>query len=156
VERRVTALRDLEAEARIRARSAATAHGADVATLASELDEIDLEVAIAEAQLDLDTADDGASFVDAVRRQIDASRAYAESVDDRISPRTGGSSARSADGGSVREHAAIALERLQRYRALSSEVSDSLRAGVLAALDDLDRAVEQTRPIHDRSSEGGS
>jgi hypothetical protein len=153
VERRVTTLRGLAADLRSRARLAATADEADVAALASELDEIGFELSIAEAQLDLDAAHEGEAFVDAVRRQIDASRAYAEVLDDQAPPGTEGSRARSTDGGAIRDYAATALERLQRYRALSTEVSDSLRAGVLAALDDLDRALQQTRPIRDRSHE---
>jgi len=46
---------------------------------------------------------------------------------------------------SIRVAAATAAGRLQRYRDLTNEAADSLRAGVLAALDDLDRTAARAR-----------
>ena len=46
---------------------------------------------------------------------------------------------------SIRVATATAAGRLQRYRDLTNEVADSLREGVLAALDDLDRTAARAR-----------
>lgn len=134
---------------RSRARAAAEAATWDdySAVLDQDIEEIEIGISIAEAQLALDSADDGAAFEAAVGRQIGAHEAYAELLDAGIrgeDPRD-----REAIIDSIRARAATALECLQRYRDLSNEVSDSLRAGVLAALDDLDRAATQAGPITD-------
>lgn len=101
---------------------------------------MDVEIMIAEAQLDIDSAKDRATFESAVRRHIEAYRAYADLLDGRATPEKRGSLGRpDSPAESIRATTALALERLQRYRDLTNEVSDSLRAGVLAALDDLNR-----------------
>lgn len=139
VENRVNALRAREAQARSKA-AVAEAEAWDESTeLDRELDEIDIEVSIAEAQLDLDSVDDRASFEAVVERLIHAFRAYVELLEAGAmeGPR-GARRQTEAVVESIRDGTTTAAVRLQRFRELSSEVSNSLRAGVLTALDDLD------------------
>ena len=155
VERRIDVLRAQEGWVRSMMRPVAESDVEPLdrtsAQLNGELDKMDIELAIAEAQLDLDAASDGAAFEAAVGRQIEAFRAYVALLE------RGGAGAvaesppvrPAAAAESVRAATATALERLRRYRELSSEVSDSLRAGVLAALDDLDRAAAKARSTRD-------
>lgn len=149
VEQRVNALRTRQAVARSKARTAAEAEaGSDdtSADLDLELAEMDIESAIAEAQLAIDSAEERASFEEAVRREIEAYRAYADFLDQRIVSDTQSTPMRdSVAVESIRVATATADERLQRYRDLTNEVSDSLRAGVLTALDDLDRSAARAR-----------
>jgi chromosome segregation ATPase len=143
VEQRVNALRTRQTEVRSRASAAVDAEAEAEETSADlerDLIEMDVEITIAEAQLDIDSAKDRATFESAVRRHIEAYRAFADLLDGRGTPQKRASPGRpDAPAESIRATTALALERLQRYRDLTNEVSDSLRAGVLAALDDLDR-----------------
>jgi hypothetical protein len=109
------------------------------ADLDRELVEMDIEIAIAEAQLALDSAD-RATFEAAVGRQIEAYRAYADLLESRASSETESTLIQESPAAeSIRVATAAAVERLRRYRDLTNEVSDSLRTGVLTALDHLDR-----------------
>jgi hypothetical protein len=116
---------------------------------------MDIDVLIAEAQLELDSADDRASFEAAVRRQIDAYRAYAELLEGRARHGSEGVLGQwDGDGDSIRHRTAATAQRLERYRELSNEVSHSLKASVLAALDDLDRAAARARSTRGGSTNG--
>jgi uncharacterized membrane protein len=81
VERRVDALRERETEARNKARAAeakAKARAEDFAELAGDLDAINIDIAVAVAQLDLDSAENRAAFEAAVEQEIVAYQAYVE------------------------------------------------------------------------------
>jgi hypothetical protein len=155
VEARVQALRARQAAASSKARVAVEAEAWDehAVALDRELGEIDAEIAIAVAQLELDAAEDRAAFEAAVQRQIDAYRRYAQRLQGGAGAAGQGQPGRSGvAAASIRERGAAAAERLRRLRAASGEASNSLRAGVLAALDDLDRAAKQARPTRPLTS----
>jgi hypothetical protein len=147
VGRRVDALRAKEAMVRAKAREAAEAEAQawdeDLVDLDRELDELDVELAIAEAQLEVDLAADQAAFEAAVQRQLDAYHAYVEGLQARAAQ--AGQTARGkleAAVTSVRERRAAAAARLRSYRDASAQGAETLKAGVYQALDDLDRAAE--------------
>jgi hypothetical protein len=144
VELRVDALREAEAEARKKARAAedkAEARAEDLVELAGDLDAIDIDIAIAVAQLDLDSAESRAAFEAAVEQEIAAYQAYVEHLQAKAGRlRQGGRRRAGAVVSTFRDRTAAAAERLQRFRNTPGEASDALRAGVLAALDDLDHA----------------
>ena len=150
VQQRVNALRTRQTEVRAKARAAVEAEieawDDTFADLDRELGEMDIEIAIAESQLALDSADDRATFEAAVGQQIEAYRAYAELLGERAASETEGTRVRGdAAAESIRVATATAVGRLQRYHDLTNEVAGSLRAGVLAALDDLDRTAARAR-----------
>jgi hypothetical protein len=120
--------------------SAATATGLRV-----ELEAIEVELEIAEAQLDLDSAPGREPFDAAVVRQIDAYRAFARLLRARPARRGDASERQDRLTRTLARGVETADARLHRYRVLSTEVSDSLKASVLAALDDLDRVQAQSR-----------
>jgi hypothetical protein len=101
-------------------------------------EEIETQIEITWTLFELDAVDDRAAFEAAVERQIDAYRAYVRGLE--VEAGDGGGGEPEAIVEAVRARTAAAAAQLQRFRDLSNEVSDSLRAGVLAALDDLDRA----------------
>jgi hypothetical protein len=85
--------------------------------------------------------DDGGAFETVAERQIAAFRAYAQVLEHGTAQRD--HSGADAMVAQIRAAAAVATQHLQRLRELSN-VSGSLRAGVLAALDELDRAAMLT------------
>jgi hypothetical protein len=153
VEQRVDALRTRQAWARSRPHTAVKAEARPDDTSAyldRELAEMDIEIAIAEAQLALDLAEDHAAFEPAVTREINAYRAYADLLDERtVSDPQSTPMRGSAAAEAIRVATAAAVERLRRYRDLTNEVSDSLRAGILTALDDLERSAARARSTDD-------
>jgi hypothetical protein len=151
---RVTALRTRHLRTRKRAARAASSGGGSSRAWAGggldldrEIRVLEIEIDIAEAQLDLDAARDPEAFDAAVARQIDAYRALAASY------RTAGETDALVE--SLRIGVRTAAARLERYRALSTQVSESLKPGVLVALDDLDRAETDLRTAARTRTEGG-
>jgi hypothetical protein len=148
VSRRVDALRAHEARTRIRLREL---HEADqsageehVAELGQELDELDVETAIAEAQLDADLAADSVAFAAAVQAELGAWTTYIDAMQAKAA--TSKSHAREQQEAvirRVRERQAAARQRLQEYRDAADDASATLRARVSQAMDDLDQAAEE-------------
>jgi hypothetical protein len=144
---RVDSLRGLEAVARTTTRRAAEPGFRDdhsLVDLDDELEEIDTQIEIAIAQLDLDDAAGREAFQAAAERQIAGYRMQTEQLQAHAfrANRTGGG-ADPALIDSIRRRTAAATERLDRLRAASGETWDAVSAGVLAALDDLDHAAEE-------------
>lgn len=154
MEQRVTDLRDRYASLRSASQPTiagrAPAVGGDV-DLQRELQLMDAEIEIANAQLDLDSAADRDAFDAAVARQIEAYRGLAavQSVSVHAVRARGLVE-------SLRTGVNTANARLQRYRNLSAQISDSLRAGVLVALDDLNHAEMELRDASRTREEGES
>lgn len=147
VERRVDALREREAvvrrDLRMGTEDEANSSGGRLDRL---IDEMDIDLAIADSQLEADVATEGAAFQAAVRRQIDAYNAYVERIlAEAPPPRPAPASELDAVATSVRACKVAAAERLSHYGKASAAASRTLRLEVLAALDDLDRAVEVVR-----------
>jgi hypothetical protein len=104
--------------------------------LDAAIDDIDIQIEIVSAQFELDDADSRTTFERSVARLLRAYRAHAELLE---------AATWATRPGETDQHAVairVGLERteeqLRRYQDLSREVTGSLRAGVLAALDDLD------------------
>ena len=134
-------------------RLSAERHGVDMLTeehrvaFDLEMDRIDAGLTIAETQCQLDTAVDRAAFEAAVQRLIAGYDDYAAALEERAAwLRAADRGSRDAQVASIRTRTAATVERFRRYGELSSTISDSLRAGVLAALDDVDRVVADTMP----------
>lgn len=154
VERRVAALEALTREVRSKL-SGSTGVGIRAGredTLNNLLEEIEAQIEIAGTQLELDAVEDGGAFATVAERQIAAYRAYAQVLERGAAQRRLGADAMLA---SIRSAAAAATLHLQRLRELSNEVSASLRAGVLAALDELDRAAIRTSATGGEPAEKG-
>ena len=150
VGRRVHDLRAREAAARTKLREMAgsevQAWDESFAELDWELDQIDTEITIAAAQLDLDAAEDRAAFEAAVGREIEAYTAYMEKLQVRAAQAKQSMRAKlEAVVKRVRERNATVAERLRTYREATAQASETLKAGIYQALDDLDRAVADAR-----------
>jgi hypothetical protein len=156
VEQRVNDLRARETEMRSSARAASESGVLRDASveLDREIDEIDIEIVIADTQLDLDSADDPAAFEAAAGRQIDAYRAYVELLQSPMRRGNVSVLGQPAFVEAVRDRTAAAAAALHRYRELSHGVAGSLRAGVLSALDDLERAAARERSKSGNSERG--
>jgi hypothetical protein len=151
VERRVKALLDRQRSLRTTSQLAVEGHafltGSPI-DVQREIQSMDVEIALAEAQLDMDSARDRETFDAAVVRQIEAYRGLA------ALQQASGKAGTLVE--SLRSGIKTASARLQRYRALSTQVSDSLRAGVLVALDDLDGVEADLQAESRTRTEGGS
>jgi hypothetical protein len=156
VARRVDALKAREATARTRRRAITaledqTRHRA-VVELEYELDEIDVELAIAEAQMDVNVAPDSQAFGATAEREIAAYGQYVEWMQGKAA--RAGADLRPASEALVRElreRRAVATEQLRRYRDAENARLETSRADVDRALAELDR-VAQSRPIEHSTS----
>lgn len=144
--RRVDGLRAKEAVARRGLRQGVSGQGPQDSRLLDRwLDEMDIELAVADAQLEADCAADGAAFEAAVRRQIDAHNAHVERILTRVADGHTSRTVLEEQAQAVRESKVAATEQLTRYCEASAKASLALRAEVLVALDRLDRAVAMAR-----------
>jgi hypothetical protein len=148
VGRRVDALRAHEAQTRTRLRELheadQTAGDEHIAELGQELDELDVETAIVEAQLDADLAADSAAFAAAVQAELGAWSTYIDVMQaEAATSEPYAREQRETAIRRVRERRAAARQRLQEYRDASNDASATLRVRVSQAMDDLDRAAEE-------------
>jgi hypothetical protein len=146
--RRVDSLRDREARTRTRLRELRAADqaawDAQVTELDRELDELEVEMAIADARLDAELAADDAAFAAAVDTEL---AAWSSRID---ALQTGAAAARHHTRAKqeaavlrVRERQAAAKHQLQAFRNRSSKGAPARRTEVSQAMDDLDRAAYQ-------------
>jgi hypothetical protein len=148
VGRRVDALRAHEAKARTRLRELReadqTAGDEQVAELGQELDALEVETAIVEARLDAELAGDEVAYAAAVQAELGAWTTYIDVMQAKTA--TSEPYAREQRETAirrVRERRAAARHRLQQYRDALDQAS-AMRAPLRQAMDDLDRAAEET------------
>lgn len=147
VDERIDALRASQAQAKNRFRRMRDADeaewNADVDELDRELDDLDDESAIAEAELEADLASDEASFTGAVQRQLDAYSNWFDRLQARSNAVDADVQARRDQAlGALRDRRADAAQALAEFERSSSAASSALRDGVHQAVADLDRAVK--------------
>jgi uncharacterized membrane protein HdeD (DUF308 family) len=161
VQGRVEQLRDRQARAREHLRQQAQADRAAwdayAAELAWDLDELDVEMAIADAALDAELAADAAAFDAAVQAELDA-------WNDWIGLRQAKAARRAGAGGQaetlmrpVRERSAAAAGQLHQFRASRPDTGGQARHGVEQAMAELRHAAEEadlrvSRQLGDRPS----
>jgi hypothetical protein len=146
--RRVDDLRSREAEARADLRDLrgemTRERVADVEALDAELDELDHEIEIADAELDAEMAADAQAYVEAAERAAAAWDAYLDGLDERAEA--------ARDAAAERLHASVtrarsvrdeAKRRIRHAGTASSDAWASARKGVREAFDDLDWAADQ-------------
>jgi hypothetical protein len=148
VGRRVDALRAREARTRTRLRELREADQASwdahVAELNQELDELEVEMAIAEARLDADLATDDAAFAAAVDTELDAWSIHIDTMQASVAAAKHHARVkREAAILRVRERRAAAKHKLQAFRKGSLTAAPARRAEVSQAMDDLDRAADE-------------
>jgi hypothetical protein len=146
--RRVDWLRAREARTRTRLREL---HAADraawdahAAELGRELDELEVEMAIAEARLEADLAADDLAFAAAVDAELDAWDLHIDALKARAAAaRQRARAGHEAAILQVRARRAAAGQKLQAFRKGAAEATPARRAGVSQAMDDLDRAADE-------------
>jgi recombination DNA repair RAD52 pathway protein len=148
VGRRVDALRAREARTRTRLRELhqadQAAWDAHVAELDRELDELEVEMAIAEARLNAELAADDAAFAAAVDAELDAWSGHIEVMQARAAAaKQHARTKREAAILRVRERRTAARHQLQAFRKGASKPTPARRAEVTHAMDDLDRAADE-------------
>ena len=148
VGRRVDALRAREARTRTRLRELRAADqaawDAQVAELDRELDELEVEMAIAEARLDADLAADDVAFAAAVDAELEAWSSHIDAMQAIVTAaKQHAREWREAAILRLQERRAAAKHQLQAFREGSAEASGVRRAEVSRAMDDLNRAADQ-------------
>jgi hypothetical protein len=148
VGRRVDSLRAREARMRTRLRELRAADqavwDAHVAELDRELDELEVEMAIAEARLDAELAADDVAFAAAVDTELDAWSVHIDTMQaSAVAAKHHARAKREAAILRVQERRAVAKHQLQAFRKGSSEAAPARRADVSQAMEDLDRAADE-------------
>ena len=145
--RRVDSLRAQEAELWTRLRALREADQAgNVADMDPALDQLEDEIAIAEAELDAELAGDEA-FAAAVTTELEAWDRRLDRLEARAAAT--GQPAGATAIQLVRERRADAGREFARFRTASSEVSAALRAGMRQAIEDLDWAAQEAAATFD-------
>ncbi|HET6750892.1 MAG TPA: hypothetical protein VFL71_16720 [Actinomycetes bacterium] len=147
VARRVDSLRAREARTRTRLRELREADqaacGAHVAELNRELDELEVEMAIADARLDAELAADDVAFAAAVDTELDAWDLHIEAMKARAAEaRHRARVKREAAILRLRERRAAAKRKLQAFRHRASRSAPAERAEVSQAMVDLHQAAD--------------
>jgi hypothetical protein len=145
--RRVDSLRAREARTRTRLRELRAADqaawDAQVAELDRELDELEVEMAIADARLDAELAADDAAFAAAVEAELAAWSSRIDALDADAAARHHARAKQEAAILRVRESRAAAKHQLEAFRDRSSKGAPGRRSEVSQALDDLERAADE-------------
>ena len=147
VGRRVDSLRAREARTRTRLRELRevdqAAWDAHVTELDRELNELDIEMAIAEARLDADLAADDMAFAAAVDTELDAWELHIDAMKARAAAaKLRARARREAAILRMRERRAAAKHKLQAFRKHASKTAPAERVEVRQAMDDLDQAAD--------------